>query len=115
MDEMEDRLRAARPAPRDEFVRELEGRVLPPPHRAAPLLAAVVLVGTLATILVVLGVAGALPLGLGSEREVDASSDCSTVMTKRTERRPVFGVGTNGRLRLDYRDEVVFEPRTRCR
>ena len=117
-DEYESFLRDRRPEPRDDFVQALEDRLLAEPKRRRagrrPLL---VLCAALATaaLLAVLGVAGTLPLGLGSDEPVRATSDCATVMVEKTERRPVIAVGPDGELEVTYRNERVTRPVRRCR
>ena len=66
----------------------------------------------LALLVVALGVAGTLPLGLGGDRHATATDNCRTVMVERTTRIPEFVVGGDGELRLRYRQEVVRRPMT---
>jgi hypothetical protein len=114
--EMEDLLRSAKPEPRDQFVLDLERRLLRKRERRG----SVVLAGgaalgmVLALLVVALGVAGTLPLGFGGDRPATATDNCRTVMVERTKRLPEFVVGRDGELRLRYRQEVVRRPMTRC-
>jgi hypothetical protein len=113
--EMEDLLRSATPEPRDEFVLDLERRLLRPPERRRAVAGGAALGILLALVVVALGVAGTLPLRLGGDRPATATDSCTTVMVERTERSPEFVVGRDGELRLRYRQEVVRRPVTRCR
>jgi ferric-dicitrate binding protein FerR (iron transport regulator) len=115
--EMEDLLRAAKPGPRDEFVLDLERQLLRPPERRSSVaVAGAAAVGmVLALVVVALGVAGTLPLGLGGDRPATATDKCRTVVVERTKRVPEFIVGRDGELRLRYRQEVVRRPMMRCR
>jgi hypothetical protein len=112
-EEFESFLRDRRPEPRREFVDELEQRLVAAPRRRrGPLLFTVA--SATAILIVVLGVAGALPLGLGSDEHVRATNGCVTVMVERTVRRPVFMVDRAGELRVTYRTEHVRRPERRC-
>src|SRR5215207_805622 len=112
-DDLDSFLRDRRPEPGREFVDRLEGRlVAPPKRRRGPLVLSAV--AATAILIVVLGVAGALPLGLGSDAPVRATDPCVTVMVERTERRPVFKVDREGELRITYRTERVQRPERRC-
>lgn len=115
--EMENLLRSAKPEPRDEFVLDLERRLLRPPERrrSVALAGGTALGMVLALLVLALGLAGALPLGLGAERDATATYDCRAVMVERTERLPKFVVGRDGELRVRYRQEVVRRPMMRCR
>ena len=115
--EMEDLLRSAKPEPRDEFVVDLERRLLRPPERGRSVILArgTALGMVLALAVVALGVAGALSLGLGGDQRATATDNCRAVMVERTTRVPEFVVGRDGELRLRYRQEVVRRPMTRCR
>jgi hypothetical protein len=114
---MEDLLRSAKPEPRDEFVLNLERRLLTPPEprRSVALAGAAAFSVVLAVLVVVLGVAGTLPLGLGGDRNATATDDCRVVVVDGTKRLPGFVVGRGGELRLIYRQEVVRRPMMRCR
>jgi hypothetical protein len=114
-DEAEFLLRSRRPEPRREFVELLEDRLLAEPPRRQRLALIVCVVAATAALLVVLGVAGALPLGLGSDQPVRATDGCVTLMVDRTERVPVFVVDRDGKLRVTYRTTRVSRPERRCR
>lgn len=112
-DDFESFLRDRRPEPRPEFVDQLEDRLVAAPRRrrGRALLCAV---AATVLLIVVLGVSGALPLGLGSDEPVRATDGCVTVMVERTERRPVFEVDREGELQVTYRTERVQRPQRRC-
>ena len=94
-DRYERLLRAGRPAPRPEFVNELERRLLdriPPPGarripRMPTVLAGVAFAAALGAVVVVLAVTGVLPFGLGRDVPVSATPPqrahpCRIVVTK---------------------------------
>jgi hypothetical protein len=117
LDEIEQLLRQARPEPEPRFVRALEERLLARPRRrrARTLVVGLACSGGLAAVLLVLALAGALPLRLGSGRTVSADERCTTVIVRRAERQPIFMVGRAGDVHLRYRIELVDRAVRRCR
>jgi hypothetical protein len=116
-DDVDELLRAARPEPRAEFVRELEARLLArrAPRRPRTLALGLACAVALAATVLVLGVAGALPLHLSGDEPATATDECETVLVQRTERRPVLVVTRAGELRVRYRTAQVQRPVKRCR
>jgi hypothetical protein len=118
--ELEQLLVNARPAPRPEFVRELE-RSLQPSRRPARrprlrvALAGVGVAGALAGAAAVAGIVGVLPGSSGSPHGATAKPRCERVLVDRRIRQPYFVHDRKGVLHVRYR--VVTEPRlvTRCR
>jgi hypothetical protein len=119
LEDVERWLRGARPAPRAEFVRAVEASLLPaarPPRRAGrPLLAAVGSAAALVVLLVLMGIAGLLPAGLGDQRSATADERCRTVLVQRSEVRRRVVAGKDGQLRVVSRRELVTRPVRRCR
>jgi hypothetical protein len=114
---MDHLLRGAKPEPRSDFVDALERRILPEPrrHRTQRLVVALSTVAALASVLALLGIAGALPSPFRGERPASAKDDCATVIVERIERRAHFVTGLDGRLHIKYRRESVRRPVKRCR
>jgi hypothetical protein len=120
-EDLERLLRAARPTPRPEFVRELEaalpGRVgRRPPLRARRrvLFTATGFAGALAGLALLLGVAGVLPVSSQRGQPAQADDPCRTVIIERRERQPVFEKGPDGEIRLRFVPTVVPRPVKRC-
>lgn len=117
-DRMESLLHELRPQPRAEFVRELEGSLLPRSHRRQRfqvLVAAGALCASLAVLTLVLSVAGLLPWHVGSSRDVEAGSRCKTVTVVTHERRPILVTDADGKIRTETRVVTVHTPVKRCR
>jgi hypothetical protein len=123
----EELLRRSRPRPRPEFVRELEASLLRSvePRRAraslwpswfAPRrLVAVSGVGAaLAAILVVLSIAGALPLTVGGADDAAADRNCVTVTRWKLERRPIMKVGPDQKMHVTSDTRLVPRRVVRC-
>jgi hypothetical protein len=112
-------LQRARPAPREEFVRELE-RSLPRQRterdrrQLRVLVAGWGLASALAVVALALSVAGLLPFMSGSS-PAQADRNCKTMVVERAEREPYFVRRPDGTIRVRYR--VVTKPRLvrRCR
>jgi hypothetical protein len=123
-EELERLLRAARPAPREEFVSELERclplhrseRVRPPRRRRRFRLAigAVSLATGLAFVALLLSIVGLLPFGEG-ERPARAGRECRTVTVERRERVPVFVRDKEGNPTVRYELRTVPHLVRRCR
>lgn len=114
-EEPESFLRDRRPEPRREFVDQLEDRLMASASpRSARLTLTLCVAAATAILLVVLGVAGTLPLGLGSDEPVRATDDCETVIVERTKRQPVFKVDREGKLEVTYRNGRLQRPERRC-
>jgi hypothetical protein len=118
-------LRAARPEPRPEFVRELERSLIgrrpsraERPARVRPRLRVLVagtgLVAGLAAVVVALAVAGLLPFGSSGGR-AEAGEDCTVTTVERLERHPHFVRDKRGDLHVRYRTEKVPRIVRRCR
>jgi hypothetical protein len=119
-DDLERMLRVARPAPREEFVRELERSL--PARRAARerRRLRVVIAGTgaataLAAVAVAMSVSGLLPLTSGGGSPAEAERQCRTVVVERMERRPYFVRDRSGEPQVRYRLERVPRYIRRCR
>jgi hypothetical protein len=117
-DDLERLLRTARPTPRPGFVRELERTLRPqrPERRRLRLVLAATGVATaLASLVLVLSIAGLLPGSSNGSKPVQAAPKCRTVIVERRERRPYFVRLDNGELRVRYHMELVRRPVRRCR
>jgi hypothetical protein len=118
-DDLERLLKRARPAPREEFVRELQ-RSLPRQrterdrHHLRVLVAGWGLASALAVVALVLSVTGLLPLTSGSS-PAQADRNCTTMIVERSVRKPYFVRRREGEIQVRYRLEM--EPRLvrRCR
>jgi hypothetical protein len=120
--DLERLLRVGRPAPRPEFVHELERDLIPRRAgsdrvrvRARVALAGVGFAVALAAMVVVLGAAGLLPIHLGGGSHAQAERDCRTVMVERRERVPSFVRDANGDFVVRYDIQTVSRPVRRCR
>lgn len=118
--ELEQLLVKARPAPRPEFVRELERSLRPERRRVRPprlriAIAGAGVAGALAAAAAVAGIVGVLPGSTGSPHGASAKPRCQKLIVNRRVRQPYFVHDRNGVIHLRYR--VVTEPRqvTRCR
>jgi hypothetical protein len=119
-EDLERLLRAGRPAPRPDFVRALERKLMPrrSPRRRLQLQVAIAGVGLaamLAAMVIALSAAGLLPISLGGGSRAQAERDCRIVMVERTERVPRFVRDSKGVLMLRYDTRVVSRPVRRCR
>jgi hypothetical protein len=111
-------LREYRPAPRADFVRELEAELLARTRkgdRFRVLVAGAALCATLAALTLMLSIAGLLPWSIGSGDRARAGSDCVTTVVVRHERRPVLVVDADGTIRTEDRIVAVRKPVKRCR
>jgi hypothetical protein len=125
LSDLEQLLRSARARPRPEFVRELEASVLRSARfgplaawrrRESPRLrAALASAVAIATLLLVLSIAGLRPLGTSGTPGAAAERHCMTVRTWSVEREPLFVVARDGRLALRYRTALAPQARIRCR
>ena len=113
-------LRAARPEPPPDFVRELERSltrrrpVRRERGRLRVLVAGSGLAACLAAITVALAVAGLLPIG-SSEEHAEADEHCTITMVERVQRRPTFVRDGDGRYQIHYRLERAPRLVKRCR
>jgi hypothetical protein len=117
VDDIDRRLREARPAPPPAFVDQLERRLLPAPRprRRPVIVAGALAAAALALVIAILSLAGALPGPLNRDEPVRATERCRTVMEPTVVRRPRFVVGRDGELRVIYRRVVEQRPQRRCR
>jgi hypothetical protein len=107
-----------RPEPRADFVRDLEMSLLARSRRQARFLVVAAgsgLCASLAALTLLLGLFGALPLGIGAGDESEAGSRCTTVVEVRHEQRPVLVVDSDGQIRTEQRVTAVRHPVKRCR
>jgi hypothetical protein len=106
-------LRDARPEPRSQFVRQLEAslqtssRSTPAKRRGRVLVSASALAGALASLALILGVAGLMPLNSGGERAAEAEDPCVPRMVERRTRVPVLVVRPGKEPRIKYRTGPV--------
>jgi hypothetical protein len=119
-DDLERLLRAARPAPRPDFVRELERSLAPPRAerrrgRVRVALAASGFAAALATVAILLGVAGLLPLSSGGGHPAQAAPKCRTLLVERRVRMPHITRDRDGELTVRYHMRMVQRPVRRCR
>lgn len=118
-DDLERLLRLARPAPREEFVREL-ARSLPRQRterdrrQLRVLAVGWGLASALAVVALALSVTGLLPLTSGSS-PAQAGRNCKTMIVERSARKPYFVRGRNGTIHVRYRVEIVPRFVKRCR
>ena len=118
-DHLERLLRRARPAPREEFVRELE-RSLPVQRtehdrlRLRVMVAGCGLATALAVVAIGLSVVGLLPFTSGGGK-AQADRGCKTVTVERNQRRPYFVHDRNGDVEVRYRVERMPRLVRRCR
>ena len=123
-DDLERLLYRARPAPREEFLRELE-RSLPrqrahrrqvraDPRRLRLVAAGWGLATALAVVAIGLGLAGLLPFTSGGD-PAQADRDCTTVLRDRAQRVPYFVRQSDGVVQVRYRVERVPQLVRRCR
>ena len=118
-DDLERLLRRARPAPRPEFVSELE-RSLPLRRRKQPrprltvALAGAGFAAVLAALVVSLSVAGLLPFS-SSGHGAQAEQRCKEVVVERSQRVPQFVQDRRGNIRVRYHTKVVPRLVKRCR
>lgn len=121
LSDFEELLRHARPEPRGEFVSRLEASLVrsagsPGRRRRGRRLVPVVAVGCATALCVlVLSIAGVLPLGLGAAPGAQADRHCETVTQLRVVRVPVMWTRADGSLQIRYR--ATREPVSviRCR
>jgi hypothetical protein len=118
-DDLERLLHRARPAPREEFVRELE-RSLPRQRTERDrrhlrvVVAGCGLATALAVVTLALSVTGLLPFTSGST-SAQADRNCKTMIVERSERKPYFVRRRNGAVQVRYRLETVPRLVRRCR
>jgi hypothetical protein len=123
-DDLEGLLRRVRPAPREEFVRELERsltercRPRQRPRRELPRLKLVAAGCAFASVLAILAVglslAGLLPL-TSSGTPAQAHRNCTTVLVQREQRVPQFVRDKAGVVHVHYRTERQPRLVRRCR
>ena len=112
-------LRRSAPAPDRAFVGRLENRLFrarpaPAARRSwRPAFAAAGLAGGLASVALVLGLAGAGPLGEGDDA-VKARDDCRYVTVTRTERVPAVVEDARGEPTVRFRKRRVERQVRRC-
>ena len=118
--ELEERLRASRPAPDMRFVAELEEHLLPRPaarprRRARrALLAAAAVSASLAFAIVGVGLAGGGPLAPSGGESVRAKDDCRFVRVRERVRSPEVVTTPAGRSEIRYRNRVETRSVKRC-
>jgi hypothetical protein len=118
-DDLERLLQRARPAPREEFVRELE-RSLPrqrrrrDPRPLRVLVAGCGLATALAVVALALSVTGLLPFTSGSN-SAEADRNCKTMMVVRQERKPYFMRLPDGAVEVRYHVKTMPRLVRRCR
>jgi len=119
LSDFEELLRRARPEPRNEFVSRLEASLVrsarSPRRRARRLVPTVAVAAATALCLLVLSIAGVLPLGLGAAPGAQADRHCETVTQLRVVRVPLMWTRKDGSMRIVYR--ATREPVSviRCR
>jgi hypothetical protein len=119
-EDLERLLRAGRPVPRPDFVRELERELIPgrartDRERVRVAIAGLGLAFALGAVLIVLGAVGLLPIHLGGGSGAEAERDCRTVMVERTERVPSIARDASGEFVVRYHTQTVSRPVRRCR
>lgn len=119
-------LRSSAPRPRAEFVRDLEHSLVEsvqPRTRSRPgwwrlpsrrILTAGAFAGAMASLLLVLAIAGVRPFGTSGTSPAQAERKCTTVEKRVRERRAVLQVDAQGRPHVTYRVETVPQPVIRC-
>ena len=119
-DEMEKVLHAARPVPREDFLRSLESSLFDPPakaHRAPwfrrPLLTAGAVSAALAAAALLLGLFGLSPLGAGGD-DPAAAGDCRTTTEVRWVNRPHLEMGDDGQFHVQHRRTKLLVEVKRC-
>jgi hypothetical protein len=70
---------------------------------------------TIATLMLVLSIAGLRPLGTNGTSGAQADRRCSVVEVRTLVRRPTLVTDADGRLRISSWTEWVLQPRIRCR
>jgi hypothetical protein len=119
-DGLQQLLRAARPEPPPEFVRELERSLTHRnPARAERRRLHVLVAGSgfaagLAAIAVALSVAGLLPIGSSGEH-AEADVNCTIATVERVQPRPMFVRDRDGRYQIHYRPGWAPRLVRRCR
>jgi hypothetical protein len=118
-DDLERLLRRARPAPREEFLRELERSLPRQRTRREPRPIRLVAAGwgfatVLAVVALGLSLAGLLPF-TSSGSPARADRDCKTVMVERDQRVPYFVHDHDGLVQVRYRVERTPQLVRRCR
>jgi hypothetical protein len=120
IDDVERLLRARRVTPRAEFVGELERSLLrasaskPACRRVRVLVAGSGLAAGLATVAVVLAVAGLLPFTSSAGR-AEAGEHCTNARVAGMQRRPYFVRDHEGTVQVRYGVELVPRLVRRCR
>lgn len=118
-DDLEGLLRRVRPAPRDDFVRELERslplrRPRPEPRRFTLVAAGSAFATGLAVLAIGLSLAGVLPF-TSSGTPARADRDCTTAVVQRDQRVPYFVRDRAGLVHVRYRVERRPRLVRRCR
>lgn len=117
--QIEDLLRRSKPAPRAKWLARTERDLFPEPRARqswfqlpAVRLGSAVTAG-LATMLLILGLAGIGPLD-GGNGEVRAKETCRLVSVTRTQRIPIVTTAKDGTPRIEYRKRPVKRTVRRC-
>lgn len=114
--ELAELLRARRPGPSMTFVARTERELFPqrPVRRPFPLRLATAFAGGLATLVLVLSLAGVGPLS-GGDSSVQAGENCHTARVVRTERVPSVRTDVEGNPTIVYSRREVQRLEKRCR
>jgi len=126
LSDLEQLLRSSRPRPRPQFVRELQAslvqsvaphdrRLRAPKRQRRRLTVALGTAMAVATLLVVLSLAGIRPLGTGGTPGAAAGRDCTTVTDWVVQREPTLKVGADRRIHIVTEPRLVARPTVRCR
>jgi hypothetical protein len=83
--------------------------------RRSRILVGVAFAVTIATLMLVLSIAGLRPLGTNGTSGAQADRRCSVVEVRTLVRRPTLVTAADGRMRIVDRAELVRQPRIRCR
>jgi hypothetical protein len=123
----ETRLRASRPEPDADFVRELEHRLMPPeralrrarlslPHLSwRPVAAGAGLAGALAAGALAFGLGGSGPAAPSGSTPAQARENCRYVRVERRVRVPALRVDRDGNAGLTTSRKTVTQRVIRCR
>jgi hypothetical protein len=116
--EIEAALRASRPVPGPQFTHQLERQLFSrrrwlPGNR--PLLAGAAAATGLAAAVAIVGLAGGGPLDLKGGHEVNAGSNCRTVIVEKQVRTPFVVRDGQGREQIRYRTHAAKRSVKRCR
>jgi hypothetical protein len=83
--------------------------------RRSRLLVGLAFAVTIATLMLVLSIAGLRPLGTSGTSGAQADRRCTVVEVRTLVRRPTLVIDANGGLRISERTVRVLQPRIRCR